>query len=102
MKSLVIRSAAGNAGTTVIEYGLVIALIGLACITAWMHFSASLNAPAASVNTTRPVETTGGSQPRAAPCATHAGDCALRRSRDYGARFAVCAALIQAIRTRAK
>jgi len=59
MKPLVTRSAPGNSGTTVIEYSLVIALIGLACIPAWMHFSASLNAPAALVNTTASVETTG-------------------------------------------
>ena len=71
MKPLVTRSAAGNSGTSVIEYSLVIALIGLACITAWMHFSASLNAPAASVNTTGSVETTGSVRSRGLHRALH-------------------------------
>ena len=73
MKRFVNRFGADGSSAAVIEYGLIIVLVGLACITAWMHVSASLKIPSASASTTASVETTGSvAQPRTAPCITHA------------------------------
>ena len=58
-KRLVNRLVADGSSATVIEYGLIMVLAGLACITAWMHASTSLNILSASANTTVSVETTG-------------------------------------------
>src|SRR3954453_10480644 len=58
MKRFVTRFGADRSSAAVIEYGLIIVLVGLACITAWMHVSASLKIPP-SANTTTSVETTG-------------------------------------------
>ena len=58
-KRLVSHFMAGGPSATVIECGLILVLVGLACITAWMHVSASLNIPSASASTTVSVETTG-------------------------------------------
>jgi Flp pilus assembly pilin Flp len=56
MKRLVNCFMVGGFSATVIEYGLIMVLVGLACITAWMHVSASLNIPSVSASTspTRP------------------------------------------------
>ena len=59
MKRFVSRFVADGSSATVIESGLIIVLVGLACFTAWMHVSASLNIPSASASTTVSVETTG-------------------------------------------
>src|SRR3954468_6399755 len=58
-KRLVNRLVAGGSSATVIESGLIMVLVGVACITAWMHVSASLNIPFATANTIVSVETTG-------------------------------------------
>jgi Flp pilus assembly pilin Flp len=59
MKRFVTRFGADGSSAAVIEYGLIIVLVGLACMTAWMHVSASLKIPSASASTTASVETTG-------------------------------------------
>ena len=59
VRRFVNRFMVGGSSATVIESGLIIVLVGLACITAWMHASASLNILSASANTTVSVETTG-------------------------------------------
>src|SRR5215216_1163659 len=59
MKRFVNRFVADGSSATVIESGLIIVLVGLACMTAWMHVSAFLKIPSASANTTASVETTG-------------------------------------------
>jgi len=59
MKRFVNPFVAEGSSASVIESGLIIVLIGLACMTAWMHVSASLKIPSASANTTASVETTG-------------------------------------------
>ena len=53
------RFVADGSSATVIESGLIMVLVGVACITAWMHVSASLNIPFATANTIVSVETTG-------------------------------------------
>ena len=59
MKRFVTRFGADGSSATVIESALIMVLVGLACITAWMHASTSLNILSASANTTVSVETTG-------------------------------------------
>jgi Flp pilus assembly pilin Flp len=59
MKRFVNPFVADGSSASVIESGLIIVLVGLACMTAWMHVSASLKIPSASANTTASVETTG-------------------------------------------
>ena len=59
MKRFVNPFVADGSSATVIESGLIIVLVGLACMTAWMHVSASLKIPSASADTTASVETTG-------------------------------------------
>jgi Flp pilus assembly pilin Flp len=59
VRRFVNRFMVGGSSAAVIESGLIIVLVGLACITAWMHASASLNILSASANTTVSVETTG-------------------------------------------
>jgi Flp pilus assembly pilin Flp len=59
LRRFVNRFMAGGSSATVIEYALIMVLVGLACITAWMHASASLNILSASTSTTVSVETTG-------------------------------------------
>jgi len=59
VRRFVNRFMVGGSSATVIESGLIIVLVGLACIMAWMHASASLNILSASANTTGSVETTG-------------------------------------------
>ncbi len=59
VRRFVNRFMAAGSSATVIESGLIIVLVGLACMTAWMHVSASLKIPPASANTTASVETTG-------------------------------------------
>src|SRR5215203_989371 len=59
MKRFVNPFVADGSSASVIESGLIIVLVGLACMTAWMHVSASLNIPSASASTTVSVETTG-------------------------------------------
>jgi Flp pilus assembly pilin Flp len=58
-KRLVNQFMAGGSSATVIESGLIAVIVSFACITAWMHVSASLNIPFASASTTVSVETTG-------------------------------------------
>jgi Flp pilus assembly pilin Flp len=58
-KRLVNHFMADGSSASVIESGLIIVLVGLACMTAWMHVSASLKIPSASADTTASVETTG-------------------------------------------
>ena len=58
VKRLASHLLAGRSIPAVIEYGLIAGLVGLACITAWMHVSVSLRHPA--VESTIPsIETTG-------------------------------------------
>ena len=59
MRRFVNPFVADGSSASVIESGLIIVLVGLACMTAWMHVSASLKIPSASANTTASVETTG-------------------------------------------
>ena len=59
VRRFVNRFMVGGSSATVIESGLIMVLVGLACITAWMHASTSLNILSASANTTVSVETTG-------------------------------------------
>src|SRR3954454_12827436 len=66
MEPIVVRSAEGKHNKTAIEWAVIVALIGLTCITVWMHVSASFNAPEAganaSVSRSDAVETTGSIQ----------------------------------------
>src|SRR5215207_8943745 len=59
MKRFVNPFVADGSSASVIESGLIIVLVGLACITAWMHVGASLNIPSVSTSMTMSVETTG-------------------------------------------
>src|SRR5215204_3795456 len=59
VRRFVNRFMADGSSAAVIEYALIMVLVGLACITAWMHASASLNILSAVANTTGSVETTG-------------------------------------------
>src|SRR3954463_183513 len=59
VRRFVNRFMVGGSSATVIESALIMVLVGLACITAWMHASTSLNILSASANTTVSVETTG-------------------------------------------
>jgi Flp pilus assembly pilin Flp len=59
VRRFVNRFMVGGSSATVIESALIMVLVGLACITAWMHIRASLKIPFASANTTGSVETTG-------------------------------------------
>src|SRR4051812_19411205 len=59
VRRFVNRFMAGGSSATVMESGLIIVLVGLACITAWMHVNASLSIPSALAKTTGSVETTG-------------------------------------------
>jgi len=59
MKRFVNPFIADGSSPSVIESGLIMVLVGLACITAWMHVSASLEIPSASADMTASVETTG-------------------------------------------
>ena len=59
VRRFVNRFMMGGSSATVIEYALIMVLVGLACITAWMHASASLNILSASTSTTVSVETAG-------------------------------------------
>ena len=66
MEPIVVRPAEGKHNKTAIEWAVIVALIGLTCITVWMHVSASFNAPeavaSASVSRSDAVETTGSIQ----------------------------------------
>ena len=59
VRRFVKRFMADGSSAAVIEYALIMVLVGLACITAWMHVSASLSIPSALANTTASVETSG-------------------------------------------
>ena len=59
MKRFVNPFVADGSSASVIESGLIMVLVGLACMTARMHVSASLKIPSASADTTASVETTG-------------------------------------------
>ena len=80
MKRFVTRFGADGSSAAVIEYGLIMVLVGLACITAWMHVSASLKIPSASANTTVSVETTGSVRSHDCTVRSARGDCAVLRS----------------------
>jgi Flp pilus assembly pilin Flp len=70
VKRLASRLLAGRSIPALIEYGLIAGLVGLACITAWMHFSASLRHPAVE-STILSVETTGSVRSREPHRALH-------------------------------
>ena len=59
VRRFVNRFMADGSSAAVIEYALIMVLVGLACITAWVHVSASLNLPSASASEIASVETTG-------------------------------------------
>jgi Flp pilus assembly pilin Flp len=70
VKRLASRLLAGWSMPAVIEYGLIVGLVELACITAWVHVSASLRHPA--VESTIPsVEITGSVRSRELHRALH-------------------------------
>src|SRR4051812_49898381 len=52
VRRFVNRFMVGGSSATVIESALIMVLVRLACITAWMHASTSLNILSASANTT--------------------------------------------------
>jgi Flp pilus assembly pilin Flp len=66
MKPIVVRSAEGKRNKTVVEWAVIVALVGLACITGGMYVSTPFNAPeavaSASVSRSDAVETTGSIQ----------------------------------------
>lgn len=66
MELIVVHPAEGKHNKTAIEWAVIVALIGLTCITVWMYVSASFSAPEAvanaSVSRSDAVETTGSVQ----------------------------------------
>src|SRR3954466_2031410 len=66
MEPIVVRSAEGKHNKTAVEWAVIVALIGLTCITVWIYVSVSFNAPEAganaSVSRSDTVETTGSIQ----------------------------------------
>jgi hypothetical protein len=66
MKPIVVCSAEGKRNKTVVEWAVIVALVGLACITGGMYVSTPFNAPeavaSASVSRSDAVETTGSIQ----------------------------------------
>jgi Flp pilus assembly pilin Flp len=87
MKRFVNPFVADGSSATVIESGLIIVLVGLACMTAWMHVSASLKIPSASANTTASVETTGSVRSRWLHRASRTRRLRRSEKRLYGTRI---------------
>src|SRR3954462_3652995 len=84
VRRFVNRFMVGGASATVIESALIMVLVGLACITAWMHASTSLNILSASANTTVSVETTGSVRSRCLPRALRTRSLRGSAKRRYG------------------
>ena len=95
MERFVNPFVADGSSATVIESGLILVIVGLACITAWMHVSASLNIPSVSTSTTMSVETTGSVRSRE----LHRASRTRRLRRSEKRLYGTATALIRASHT---